>query len=118
MAVVTIGELSRKAGVTTRTLRFYEQKGLLSPQKSGVNGTVRLFTETDQRNLTVIRQYQRLGFSLDEIATLHRDEGRIPLAQHAIRQQIEQLEQHQAHTAATIAELKTLIEEQPVEEAA
>src|SRR5262245_21347759 len=60
----TIGELARDAGVTLRALRFYQNKGLLTPRR---NGSARLFTHEDRDRLDLILQGKRLGFTLTEI---------------------------------------------------
>ncbi|MFJ8692667.1 MerR family transcriptional regulator [Streptomyces roseolilacinus] len=59
-----IGELARRAGVTTRTLRYYESRGLL-PARRGDNG-YRTYGEDDLRLLRQIRVLQDFGFGLEE----------------------------------------------------
>jgi DNA-binding transcriptional MerR regulator len=59
-----IGELARKAGTTTRTLRYYESRGLL-PARRGENG-YRRYDEEDLRLLHQIRLLQDFGFELEE----------------------------------------------------
>jgi DNA-binding transcriptional MerR regulator len=61
----TIGELSREFGVTLRTIRFYEDQGLLSPDRQG---QTRIFHDRDRVRLQLIIRGRRLGFTLDEIA--------------------------------------------------
>jgi len=62
-----IGEVAERTGVTQRTLRFYEEKGLLKPP-SRMEGGFRLYSETDiQRVERIKRLQQLLGFSLAEI---------------------------------------------------
>jgi DNA-binding transcriptional MerR regulator len=63
-AVYRIGDLAQEFGVTLRTLRFYEDKGLLMPERVGVT---RLFTRRDRARLKLILLGKRLGFSLTEI---------------------------------------------------
>jgi DNA-binding transcriptional MerR regulator len=60
----SITELCREFEVTPRTLRFYEQKGLLSPAR---RGWTRLFSYRDRARLQLILRGRRVGFSLDEI---------------------------------------------------
>ena len=62
-----IAELAREFDVTTRTIRFYEDKGLLSP---GRQGQRRVYAPRDQVRLRLIMRGKRLGFSLDEIREL------------------------------------------------
>jgi DNA-binding transcriptional MerR regulator len=59
-----IGELAARAGTTTRTLRYYESRGLLPARRSG-NG-YRSYDESDLRLLRQIRTLQDFGFDLEE----------------------------------------------------
>ena len=60
----SIGELTRAFGVTARTLRFYEERGLLRPRRAGQQ---RLYNRGDRTRLKLILRGRRLGFSLQEI---------------------------------------------------
>ncbi|HKG75535.1 MAG TPA: MerR family DNA-binding transcriptional regulator [Aestuariivirgaceae bacterium] len=60
----SITELCREFNVTPRTLRFYEQKGLLSPAR---RGWTRLFSYRDRARLQLILRGKRVGFALEEI---------------------------------------------------
>lgn len=60
----TIGELSREFKATQRALRFYEDKGLLHPQRDGMN---RLYSVRDRARLQLILRGKRVGFTLSEI---------------------------------------------------
>jgi len=62
-----IAELAREFGVTTRTVRFYEDKGLISPTRDGQR---RIYSPRDRVRLRLIMRGKRLGLSLDEIAEL------------------------------------------------
>jgi len=63
----TISELAKEFGVTTRTIRFYEDQGLLSPAREG---TSRIFSGRDRVRLKLALRGKRLGFSLAEIREL------------------------------------------------
>ena len=66
-AYLQIGEVAERTGVTQRTLRFYEEKGLLNPP-TRMEGGFRLYSEEDVRRVEQIRRLQGLlGFSLAEI---------------------------------------------------
>ncbi|MDD7969759.1 MerR family transcriptional regulator [Roseinatronobacter alkalisoli] len=65
--VRSIRQMCDAFGVTPRTLRFYEAKELLSPQRDGQH---RLFTRRDQARLKLILRGKRFGFSLEEIRQL------------------------------------------------
>jgi MerR family transcriptional regulator, repressor of the yfmOP operon len=62
-----IGEVAERTGVTQRTLRFYEEKGLLKPP-TRMEGGFRLYSEADVQRVEAIKRLQQhLGFSLAEI---------------------------------------------------
>lgn len=63
----SIRDLAEEFGVTTRTIRFYEEKGLLSPARSGNR---RIYSPSDRTRLRLILRGKRLGFSLDESAEI------------------------------------------------
>lgn len=60
----TITELTREFGISTRTLRFYEDEGLIAPVR---RGRARLFRPSDRHLLKQIMRGKRLGFSIAEI---------------------------------------------------
>jgi DNA-binding transcriptional MerR regulator len=62
---LSIGELADELGLTTRTIRFYEQKGLISPARKGV---ARAYGRRDRARMRLILQGKNLGFSLEDIA--------------------------------------------------
>ena len=62
-----ITDLSREFAVTTRTIRHYEEQGLLNPSRQG---TVRIFSGRDRVRLKLALRGKRLGFSLQEIKEL------------------------------------------------
>ena len=112
----TIGDLSREFGVTLRALRFYEDKGLLSPKREGLT---RLYTRTDRSRLILILKGKRFGFTLAEIKTmiaLHegREEGEnLALSQDKILQQIAVLEKQRQEIDEAIGELRSSIQAFP-----
>lgn len=59
-----IGDLASEFDVTTRAIRFYEEKGLLAPQREG---TRRIYSPADRTRLRLILRGRRLGFSLAEV---------------------------------------------------
>ena len=67
VAKYQIGEVAERTGVTQRTLRFYEEKGLLNPPER-MEGGFRLYSEHDIQRIEYIRRLQQLlGFTLAEI---------------------------------------------------
>lgn len=61
---LTVTELAQKFETTPRTIRFYETKGLIKPERLG---TRRAFSHRDQARLQLIMRAKRLGFSLRDI---------------------------------------------------
>lgn len=59
----SISDLASEFDITTRTIRFYEEKGLLSPQR---NGQHRIYSPRDRVRLELILRGKRVGLSLDE----------------------------------------------------
>lgn len=65
--VSRIGDLASQFGITLRALRFYEDRGLISPQR---NGTTRLYDYRDRARLKLILLGRKVGFSLREVKQL------------------------------------------------
>lgn len=63
----TIGELAKAYDITPRSIRFYEEQGLLSPER---NGQSRIYRKKDKVRLKLILRGKRLGFTLAEVKTL------------------------------------------------
>ncbi len=59
-----IGDMAKSFGVTLRTLRFYEDKGLISPKR---DGSTRLYTRRDKARLKLILLGRKVGFSLRDV---------------------------------------------------
>ena len=78
----SISDLAGEFDVTNRTIRFYEEKGYLSPEREG---TRRVYNPTDRTSLRLILRGKRLGLSLDETAELIKMYG----SPHGNRQQLE-----------------------------
>lgn len=75
METMTIGDLAKVAGVPPRTIRFYEEKGILPAPGRSPSG-YRLYGPDDLKRLSLVRRARSLGFSLTEVGNLIR------LAQH------------------------------------
>jgi MerR family transcriptional regulator, repressor of the yfmOP operon len=66
-----IGEVAARAGITTRTIRYYEELGLLGPVEGRSKGAHRLYSEADvSRLVELVRLRDLLGLSLDELTAL------------------------------------------------
>ena len=64
----TISQLAEEFDITTRSIRFYEEKGLLNPQRT--DGDYRLFDRRDRTRLKLILRGKRFGLTLEEIADI------------------------------------------------
>ncbi len=110
-----IGEMAREFGVTLRALRFYEDKGLLRPERAG---TTRLYSRTDKLRLQHILLGRKIGFSLNdikEVLDLHEPDGgnvkQLQLVLKKSERQMVRLEKQRTSIDDAINELKTLIGE-------
>jgi DNA-binding transcriptional MerR regulator len=105
----TIGDLAREFSVTLRTLRFYEDRGLLSPRR---DGTARIYDARDRDRLSVILKGKQLGFTLTEIRAMLAEDrvsdgaANLKLSLDQIEDQISHLEQQKAEIEQALAELK------------
>eukprot|EP01037_Dinobryon_pediforme_P024458 gene24458-26261_t len=110
----TIGDLAREFGVTLRTLRFYEDKGLLHPRREGAN---RIYGRRDRARLKLVLMGKRVGFSLIEIREMLdlydlRDghTAQLQLALSKFQEQIGLLELQKRDIEQAIDELKRTVE--------
>jgi len=104
-----IAELAREFDVTTRTIRFYEDKGLLKPLRKGQR---RVYAPRDRVRLRLIMRGKRLGFSLDEIREMidlyDVDPSEVTQLRHfldKIRERKAALARQQRDIAETLAEM-------------
>ena len=105
----TITELSREFSVTARAIRFYEDKGLIAPQR---NGQQRVFSPRDRARLKLILQGKRVGFSLSEIGEMldlydlgDRRETQLRHTRQKFERQIVDLEQQREDIEGALEEL-------------
>jgi DNA-binding transcriptional MerR regulator len=70
MSTYTITELAREFDITPRAIRFYEDQGLLTPQREGVGGRTRVYTARERTRLKLTLRGKRLGLTLSEIKSL------------------------------------------------
>lgn len=105
----TITELTREFGVSTRTLRFYEDEGLISPMR---RGRTRLFRPADRHLIKQILRGKRLGFSIAEIREIVKmysdppgEVGQLKQILAKIEEKRSELRQKRRDIEETIAEL-------------
>ncbi|MCI5777319.1 MAG: MerR family transcriptional regulator [Bacteroidales bacterium] len=101
-----IGEFSQMMQVTVKTLRHYEQKGLLLPTATDEWTGYRYYTVEQMQKLKGIRDLQRLGFSLDEIKDLYDDESHTP----SVGQIDEKIEETEQQLKTLIARRRNLLD--------
>ena len=115
--LMRIGEAAAKAGVTARTLRYYEESGLIEPLRDGAQ---RAYTDYHVTLVQHIQQLKQLGFSLEEIRQImalkkvlldadgapRARAGRIPLS----KEQVQALQEEPARLKTAIAGQMGLLE--------
>jgi DNA-binding transcriptional MerR regulator len=108
-----ITQLCGEFGITLRTIRFYEDKGLLKPRR--INGA-RVYNRRDRARLALILRSKAIGATLDEIKHYldlygAHGEGRVQQLRFVITRTdaaIAELEQKRAHIEASLAELRVI----------
>ena len=113
--LLKIGDLAKRAGVTVRTVRYYEELGLLTPTETSPGG-FRLYSENDLRKLHFIKRFKNLDFPLEEILELidvskgHGSKSEIIQGSLALLQrQLEQVDNKMAKLAGIKKEIKEAI---------
>jgi len=101
-----IGEFSQMMQVTVKTLRHYEQKGLLLPDEVDEWTGYRYYSLDQMQKLQSIRDLQRLGFSLDEIKDLYDDVSHTP----SVRQLTEKIKETEQQLKQLIARRNRLLD--------
>lgn len=110
--IFSVTELARDLGVTPRTIRFYEDQGLISPQRAG---NTRVYTHRDRARMILILRGKQLGFSLRDIKEYLDlyvvDTTQSEQLQHLVkkaRERITQLEAQLGAVKTTLAELRDI----------
>jgi DNA-binding transcriptional MerR regulator len=107
--LLTVTELAHQLGVTARAIRFYEDKGLISPSRVGAT---RVYSRREHARMQLILRGKRLGFSLRDIKQFldlydvdpaHAEQMRQLLAR--VRHRIDELEKTRAAVTETLVEL-------------
>lgn len=108
-----IAELAEAHGVSQRTIRFYEDKGLISPRRVGGQ---RVYSEADSKRLSLILRAKSIGTKLSDIRTFlelygREGEGRVRQLEFVIEKtaaEIEALEAKKRQIDQTLAELRII----------
>lgn len=105
----SITELTREFDISTRTLRFYEDEGLVKPVR---RGRTRLFRPSDRHLIRQILRGKRLGFSINEIREIVEiykgppgEVGQLKLVLRRVEEKREELRQKRRDIEETLAEL-------------
>jgi len=107
-----IADLAREFGISTRAIRFYESKGLLTPQRVG---STRVFRRRDRARLILILRGKRLGFSLRDISDYlslyeadRTQRAQVSLLVDMVDHRVELLEQQLHDLQTTLSELREI----------
>ncbi len=110
MTTYSISDLALEFDITTRTLRFYEEKGLLTPTRKG---QARIYSLADRVALKLILRGKRLGFTLEESFDIikmydpsHGNQSQLQTLINKVREKRSQLEQQQHDIEVMLFDLK------------
>ncbi len=110
----SIGELAREYDLTLRTLRFYEDRGLLRPRRVGMQ---RIYSRRDRARLKLIVMGKRVGFSLQDIGEMldlydlkDGQAGQLSVARERFLEQIAVLKSQKSDIEQAIGELERTVE--------
>jgi DNA-binding transcriptional MerR regulator len=110
--IFSVTELARDLGITPRTIRFYEDQGLISPQRAG---NTRVYTNRDRGRMILILRGKQLGFSLRDIkeyldlyAVDTTQTEQLQLLVQKARERITQLEGQLQAVKTTLVELREI----------
>jgi len=108
--IYSVTELAKDLGITARTIRFYEDKGLIAPQRAG---TTRVYSHRDRARMILILRGKQLGFSLREIKEYldlyvvdTSQVEQLHLLLKKVRSRITQLEEQQKALIQSLTELR------------
>lgn len=110
----SISELTKEFGISTRTLRFYEDEGLIHPER---RGRTRLYRAADRRLLIEILRGRRIGFTVAEIREIIKvyreppgEVGQLKLLMNKVDEKRAELRQKRKDIEETLAELDNVEE--------
>jgi DNA-binding transcriptional MerR regulator len=110
--IYSVAELARDMGITPRTIRFYEDQGLISPQRAG---NTRVYTHRDRARMSLILRGKRLGFSLKDIkeyldlyVTGQTQVEQVQLLLKKARKRLVQLEEQREAVELCLAEIRDI----------
>jgi DNA-binding transcriptional MerR regulator len=104
----SIAELAEEFGVTHRTIRFYEDRGLLTPERAGLR---RVYHARDRVRLALVLRGKRLGFDLGEIARIVDMYDQEPGEEGQLRYLLEQIERRRAELEQRRRDIELTLDE-------
>lgn len=107
---ISIGNLARTIGVTTRTLRYYEEMGIMSPPRR-LEGAVRVYTSEDVRKIKFILRLKELGLTIKEMQELDAVYAEAKETDRIIPRLIEMLDNHINNLDEKMSKLASLRKE-------
>ncbi|GKX58972.1 Cu(I)-responsive transcriptional regulator [Leminorella grimontii] len=94
---MNISQVAEKTGLTSKTIRFYEEKGLITPPNRSLNG-YRTYNARSVEELTLLRQARQVGFTLEEckelLALFHNAERRSADVKARTLKKVEDIDKH------------------------
>ena len=118
---MNISDVAKKTGLTSKAIRFYEEKGLVTPPLRSENG-YRSYTQSHLDELTLLRQARQVGFNLEEckeLVHLFNDPGRRSADVKArTLQKVSEIEKHIVELNDMRAQLLALAESCPGDDSA
>ena len=104
----TIGQLAKDLDITHRSIRFYEEQGLLNPERQGQN---RIYLKKDLVRLKLILRGKRLGFSLAETKTLFELYDRDQNSKAQLEAMLQMTEMKRLHMQQQLEDIRMLMAE-------
>lgn len=111
MTSFSISELATEFDVTARTIRFYEDHGLLSPSREGPSGHKRVYSQRDRTRLRLTLRGKRLGLSLAEVRELVDMYETNADTRGQLERFLEVLDQHKRNLHQQLEDLNETLEE-------
>lgn len=104
----SIGELAKEFDITTRSIRFYEDQGLLSPKRQG---QTRIYSQKDKVRLKLVLRGKRLGFSLAETKTIFDLYDQETTGQKQLETMLTLIEEKKAVLAQQLIDINAIVNE-------
>lgn len=104
----TISQLTKEFDISTRTLRFYEDEGLLQPER---RGRTRLYSPSDRRTIAKILMARRVGFTISEISELLKLDLSLPNTAKQLKVVMDQVEKKRQELRNQRRDLEMMVDE-------